>query len=619
MKNQIKSIFISFVILVNFITSLSAAWIEREPMQLVQPNGDRVSAFISGDEFHSWTHDAEGFTIVKDNLSGYYCWATVDNDELISTGFPINQYPARSVGLEPFLNISEEAYQEKRREWDESFQINRSFTPKTGEAHNLVIFITFPWGQNHDSDPLSDTYSGDGFFSDPFSVYEQHYRDLNTYFWDSSYQQLDVSSSFFPIQHGIDVESYEAPEERYYYTRKGAGNQQGTRVISLLRGAVAHIAPMVPLGLDIDKDNDGYVDNVTFIIEGRRDISESALWDRAWTFGDNGPIINGKKVRNYNIIIEENGYGNYLNFRLVVILHEFAHSLGADDLYHLDAPDWRFDPVGPWCIMARSSTIFSSISSIVKYRDLGWIDIPTIETSGSYTLNPLASQQDNVAFRINSPYSENQYFIVEYRRKVTGKFPDSNLSFWYDHEIAPNTTYPVEIPNPHGLIVYRVIDGDIETEQYRINAYRPDELGFPYGSLKAFFSIESGRTAINDQTNPPSFIYGADGQATALGGLNISNIGNANATISFDVTISEPIFETFVKPGYSHLPDHFDTIQEAINSVYPGGTVNIYPHPDGVYVGDDNRGFPNFSSKKIDLVGIDSVVIDCEGYDFLSK
>ncbi|MCL2064473.1 MAG: hypothetical protein FWG98_08880 [Candidatus Cloacimonetes bacterium] len=73
--------------MISFVTSLSAAWIEREPIQLVQPNGDRVRAFISGDEFHNWIHDAEGFTIVKDNITGQYCWAIIENDELISTFF----------------------------------------------------------------------------------------------------------------------------------------------------------------------------------------------------------------------------------------------------------------------------------------------------------------------------------------------------------------------------------------------------------------------------------------------------------------------------------------------------------------------------------------------------
>ncbi|MCL2065583.1 MAG: hypothetical protein FWG98_14585, partial [Candidatus Cloacimonetes bacterium] len=606
MKNQIKPIFTSFVMIISFITNISAAWIEREPIQLVQPNGDRVSAFISGDEFHNWIHDAEGFTIVKDNITSQYCWAIIENDELVSSGYPINQYMARNLCLEPYLNISDEAYREKRREWDEDFQNYRSSTPKTGEAHNIVIFITFPWGANYDP-----RIHGDAVFNNPFSVYENNFLDLNTYFWDASYQQLDVSSSFYPIQHGSNVVSHEADKERYYYTLEGAGYDlsiQIDRFNNLLKEAVSKIENMVPVGLNIDRNNDGIVDNVIFIIEGR--IQSGSFWP-SWGFFSGQPTltIHDKVVRNYNIIIESShtSDNDYANFRFIHILHEFAHSIGANDLYNRSTPDWRFDPVGPWCIMARSRDIVSSISSIVKYRDLGWIDIPTITTSGNYTLHPLSLQENNIVYRINSPYSENQYFIVEYRRKVASKFPDSNLLFRYDQ---------ISIQDPHGLIVYRIAGGSSVTGQYGVYIYHPHEVDKLYGVLNAFFSADSGRTAINDNTNPSSDIY-LHGATLTKGGLDISNIGIAGDTISFDVTIPDLTQPVYVDPvNFDLCPYTYETIQEAINEVYNHGTVIIYPHPDGAYTGIGNKELSWVEDKKINIVGIDSVVIDCEEDDF---
>ncbi|MCL2065548.1 MAG: hypothetical protein FWG98_14410, partial [Candidatus Cloacimonetes bacterium] len=617
MKSQIKSIFISFVMIISFITNLSAAWIEREPIQLVQPNGDRVRAFVSGDEFHNWIHDAEGFTIVKDNITSQYCWAIIENDELVSSGYPINQYMARSIGLEPFLNISEEAYREKRREWDENFQNNHSSTPKTGEAHNIVIFITFRWGPNYDLEK-----HGDAIFNDPFSVYEDNFLDLNTYFWDASYQQLDVSSSFYPIQHGSNVVSYLSEKERHYYTLEGAGYNSllhRNRCRNLLREAIADIEDMVPISLNIDRDNDGFVDNVIFIIEGRRELASGAgssfFWPSKGTFTELSsdgppPTIHNKTVRNYNVILENSHLDDneYTHFRFIHILHEFAHSLGADDLYSRSTPDLRYDPVGPWCLMARAGSIVSSISSIVKHRDLGWIDVPTITTSGNYTLNPLASQQNNVAFRINSPYSESQYFLVEYRRKVAGKFPDSNLSFHYGSNI--------NIPDPHGLIVYRVIDGGFTMDQFRVYAYRPDEISVLYGSYNAFFSVDTGRTAINDLTNPKSFIYELDGETFVPGGLNISNIGFAGDTISFNTVIPNLTLSVYVDPiNYGVSPNTYQTIQGAVNAVHNGGTIFIYPHPNGAYSGVGNREIVLPFSKLITITSMyenQRVVIDCE-------
>ena len=49
-----------------------AAYLENVPVTLVQPNGDTLRCFATGDEFYHRLHDAQGFTIVQDHTTGYY-------------------------------------------------------------------------------------------------------------------------------------------------------------------------------------------------------------------------------------------------------------------------------------------------------------------------------------------------------------------------------------------------------------------------------------------------------------------------------------------------------------------------------------------------------------------
>ena len=52
-----------------------------------------------------------------------------------------------------------------------------------------------------------------------------------------------------------------------------------------------------------------------------------------------------------------------------------------------------------------------------KYANAKWVtSIPEITVSGTYTLNPLTSSTNN-CYKIASPYSDKEFFILEYRKK----------------------------------------------------------------------------------------------------------------------------------------------------------------------------------------------------------
>jgi len=57
------------------IINLDAAWFDDMPVTLKQPDGTIIRALQTGDEFHNWAHDRNGYTIVRDPNTGYWSWA----------------------------------------------------------------------------------------------------------------------------------------------------------------------------------------------------------------------------------------------------------------------------------------------------------------------------------------------------------------------------------------------------------------------------------------------------------------------------------------------------------------------------------------------------------------
>ena len=138
-----KQIVILSLMSICILISLSAAWLNDVPVTITQPDGKKIEAFVSGDEFHNWRHDKYLYTIIQDPKTGYWCWAKAENGNLISTGYPIHQYSPQSLGLQAKENISTERYQEKARRMQAPTRDIPSRTPTVGTIQNIIIFIRF--------------------------------------------------------------------------------------------------------------------------------------------------------------------------------------------------------------------------------------------------------------------------------------------------------------------------------------------------------------------------------------------------------------------------------------------------------------------------------------------
>lgn len=494
---------------------LNAAPFKFLPYTITQPNGEKIECYVSGDEFFNWIHDKDGYTIAQAQ-DGYYYYATNVNGKISLTEIKVCQVKPQNLNIKPWAKISKEEYKKSKQRFELPTTLKAvgpKHAPHTGTLNNIVIYIRFS-GESEIS-TTRETYDNK---MNPTSE-----NSLKSYYTEVSYNNFTINSTHYPTcgTPSISNASYQDSHTRGYFQPYNAttntigykdSGESSSREHQLLADAVTWINANSPVdpGINIDADNDGYVDNVCFMIKGNCGSWNDLLWAHRWSLSSKTIFINSKRVWDYTFQPEN-------QVQVTTLCHEMFHALGAPDLYHYD--DNTLSPIGPWDIMEYGSGHMSAYMKW-KYANANWITtIPEITSTGTYTLNPLTSSTNN-CYKIASPNSENEFFVVEYR-KASG-------------------TFEGYLPGS-GLIVYRInsdFEGNASFDNIstfdEVYVYRPNGSTSTNGFVNfANFSSEASRTSITDITNPNSFLHNG-----LPGGLNITNITSAGSTISFDVYVS---------------------------------------------------------------------------------
>jgi len=483
------------------------------PVSFQQPDGSTIDIFASGDEFHNWLHDKDGYTIVREENSQWYVYAQRSGDSIVAGTLRVGLANPKSTALEPRLNLSQSEIAAKYERQKSLRDYSNGRSPHTGQFNNLVIFIRFS-----DDPPFMQ---GIDYYENMFNATGTTANSQKNYFWEASYQQLTVDSFFYPPPSGNTVVSYIDPQPRNYYRPQSLSNpigydvnddeERALREQTMLANAVAYVESMIPTSLVVDGDGDGYVDNVCFNIQGQPDGWAELLWPHRWVMYYANAFIHGARVWDFNLQLE-----SFLaSSGASVLAHEMFHSLGAPDLYRYS--DNTITPIGQWDLMAGNSNPPQHMSVWMKHRYGEWVDtVPTITTSGTYTLSPVATSSTNNIYRIPS-WRNVESYVLEYRRG--SGFYDDNL---------PGT----------GLLVYRLDTrqgGNADGPPDELYLYRPGGANTTTnGSLsQAHYSAQVGRTKITETTLPSGFTG-----TNMPGGLFLYDISVAGETITFSVKIS---------------------------------------------------------------------------------
>lgn len=513
--------FLTFFLAIFSLFSMYGAYLKNVPQKLIQPDGAVIHCFATGDEFYNWLHDSLGYTIVQDTLTGYYVYAVESGEALLPTSYIVGKANPVALGLQKEANISVEKRIEIRKQKESLLpqrSVHKAGSKNHGHINNIVFFIRFSDETGFDHDSYNELVAKHNDYS-----LGEATNSMYNFYNLASYGKFSVTTTFYPSSNSDVIYSFQDVHPRNYYKPYSGTNPEGytdnnqaDRKHDLLRRVVNYFADSVPSSLNLDFDNDGCVDNICFITSGSPEGWNDLLWPhRSWYYYDPPVYVRGKKVRDYNFIMED-----YTD--IGVLTHEFMHTLGAPDLYVYNDAYKYLNPVGPWDLMASTNySMPQGLGVYMKYRYGNWIEsIPTISSPGTYTLYPAnGASSEKIAYILRPNPSSTEYLLLEYRNTTSSLF----------EEALPNS----------GLLIYRINENFEGNSRYdgenffnEIYVFRPNATINSNGSINsATFASDYSRTSFSLSTNPYPFYSEGD----YMSDIEITNITALGDSIQFTV------------------------------------------------------------------------------------
>ena len=295
------------------------------------------------------------------------------------------------------------------------------------QVDNLVLMVNF-------------SEDGANTFQTNFSRYQEMYtgpesepnRSLSQYISTISDGQVTVNTYFPQVVNNVFL-PVTIQGSASDYPDASAGEQFVQQVIT----AAQNMSELsFPSKLDSMR-GDGYIDNLTIIVQVDEDNTGGAFGSRKADWGDNQTLLHGWHVGAYNVLPTNMlRLGSDFDQGYALASHEFLHTLGAPDLYRTAGENGY--PVGRWWDLMAGANFTASYPLVYTRSKLGWMQIETLKDSGTYTLWPAEGASGSRAYILKTSRSDSEFFVVEYRKKPENKQD-------YDYYIPES-----------GLIVYRV-------------------------------------------------------------------------------------------------------------------------------------------------------------------
>jgi immune inhibitor A len=306
-------------------------------------------------------------------------------------------------------------------------RITRPAKPLRGEIRTLVLLVDFP-DRPHDESFDAAYYERMLFSLEalPSGSMRDYYRDISG--WDRSENAIDVNGAI----HGW----YRMPQPLSYYAdgSSGMGASYPRNGRGLARDAVlAAKAEGVDFG-GYDVLGENAITALFVIHAGGGAESTGAkgdIWSHKWTIPEPIDVGGGVKASTYLTVPEDCQVG--------VCAHEWGHLAArwADYYDTGSSASLRSNGLGNFCLMASGSWGGGGLKPTLPNGMLrmfhGWIVPEMVSVSrNGIELRPAA--EGGTALFISNParMRENQYVVVEYRRKKgqDSELPDEGIAIY---------------------------------------------------------------------------------------------------------------------------------------------------------------------------------------------
>ena len=414
------------------ITSSMAVPAYRKPVQVTQPDGTTVTITLHGDEWQHFNTTTDGYSVVK-NQQGFYVYAEKKNGVLKATQMVAHNAQERKANEQAFLqnikkfqtpDMTPAIANMKKRVEAIGAQRRAQGNRATNYENFKGLIVLIQYNDKEFSREDYPTIINNMVNQQNYTGFDNNQRSgsVRDYFTDNSegkfQPQFDVVGPYT-----VNYSQYDA-------------NMNDGKCRKILVDALNQADADVNFK-NYDRDNDGAVDLVFFIVAGNGANyggNDENLWwpHRSVIFDeDKRTYVYKDGVMLWDYASSTELCGHTTNPQTVfidgigTICHEFSHVLGLPDFYDSNyEEDGQSVTPGNWSLMDSGCYLDNAFTpagySLYERYLVGFTDKPeVISQPGNYTLEPLYNNQKG--YWLNTPEPK-EFFILENRQRSQFKW-----------------------------------------------------------------------------------------------------------------------------------------------------------------------------------------------------
>ena len=385
-----------------------------------QRDGSQITVQLMGDEFFHYFVTQDGMPVMNDDNGDFYYMTSAGvsrvmaHDATSRSAAELSFIQAQKASMKQAM--TEPARAKARRAAARPRKVGQTQVPTQGSPRVPILLVQYT----------------DKQMANTKEQFEAHYKtdakSVLQYFTDQSNGKYTPQYDIYGI--------YDLPSNRATY---GANDSQGNDkgVALMVCDAIDKAGDEIDWSL-YDNDGDGEADVCIVVYAGpgeAQGAAKSTIWPcqwdlesgQAWNDGDGPRTRNGVTINRFAVFNETVGSSDYGTTMdgIGTFCHEFSHCLGLPDFYCTTYASGRYG-MGGWSLMNSGCYNGGAVSgdtpigySAYEKNFMSWIDYIEPVANTYYTLPVFnaKSLESDQAIKITSNLNENEYFILENRRK----------------------------------------------------------------------------------------------------------------------------------------------------------------------------------------------------------